>query len=87
MAQVAVAGHEEAKKVRTAVGKLWQVVLGKLTREVQACGERPLPEDLVKNLKVASDQLRLDYRLDPPPEDDGERQPPADPLEGLRLVG
>lgn len=89
MPQTSVGNHDEATKVRRAIGGLWQSVLGKLAREVQGVPQgEALPETLVKNLKVASDQLRLDYRLDPPAEDpDSGEEPPADPLEGLRLVG
>lgn len=81
---------EEAERVRRAIGALWQSTLGALASEFQACkaaGE-PLSKAFVYKLKVASDQLRLDYRLDVP----AEAEAPAatertDPLEGLRIVG
>lgn len=90
MAQANLAAHEEAREVRKAVGQIWKSVLGKLAREVRDVGPgEAVPEVLVKNLKVASDQLRLDYRLDPPsPEGEPTAgETPDNPLEGLRLVG
>lgn len=86
----ATKAREEAQRVRRSIGALWQTVLGKLARELQGFQQKPLPEKFVKNLKVASDQLRLDYRLDAPdqqPPAEAPAEPPADPLDGLRLVG
>lgn len=90
------AAIEEAKRVRKSIGKLWQEVHARLAGQVAelAKKKKPLPESLVKNLKVASDQLRLDYRVDPPPRPPAESLPTApappaaeaDPLQGLRVV-
>jgi hypothetical protein len=80
--------REEAKRIRRSIGHVWQSVLAKLAKELQQ-RDAALPESLVKNLKTASDQLRLDYRLDmpEPPAEEPPAEPARDPLDGLRLVG
>ncbi len=81
--------RKQAEKVRKSVGETWQKILERLKQDLKSLEkDEPVPETLVRNFKIASDQLRRDYRLDPPAVSDQQpEQPASDPLEGLRIVG
>ena len=83
--------REEVEEVRQELAGTWLEVLGRLKKQVNT-NRKPLPESLVKNLKIASDQLRIEFRSVPatpskPEEPEHEANgDDRDPLGGLRIV-
>ena len=77
----------EAERVRRAREKLaagWEKVAAILTKEIAAAEKaKVVPKELVEKLKLASDQIRRDFRLEP---EAGGEKAPATPLAGLRIV-
>jgi hypothetical protein len=86
---------QKAPQTRQAVTRLWRSVLARLSRELKIT-DGPPSKDFVERLRVASDQIRRDCpdarvesqesRVESP-EEPTPLAPPADPLDGLRLVG
>lgn len=78
--------------MRRAVAGFWSRTLVQMEHERAAHdqAETPLPLAMVQAAKIVADQIRLDYRLDPPAElpdvEPVAEVPAADPLESIRLA-
>jgi len=84
--------HDEALEHRRDVANTWIHVRRCLARRIKSLSRqrKGIPKELVDMLKVASDQIRLDFRLDPPQElpaaEPVDELPAIDPLDEIRLV-